>query len=424
MSLKYYENAFYNGMVPQPDEEYRANQQAFYDEQWDNTSARITIQEQEAIGSDVYNDVEVWINKVIGTTSTFMKNGEDFRQLIFRDINYRPQRGRYYKFEDNWWIADFQNYAEGLASDTTVRRCNNALRMIDPENGSIFSIPCAVDYDMTSPSVQVSRYVITPNNHAIVYVQANKDTMRLFKLNTRFMLGGRPFKLDSFQNALLEDINNKVPTILYLDLYLDELHGQDDVEKNLAYNGDYVYHVTVNSNDLTLTPGTEGELNATVTLNGSQVMRDVKWSSSDEDVVKITTDGKYQVIGTNRERAIIKAELVGNKDANGTVLITVANDSEITPVVLLSPIFTKIRQYQTVKTLVEVSYNNQIIAPESVEATGGSQYLDIKVEGNELILTGLDVTPVPQTIKVVVNNANPAIEAEASFDIRCVSLMG
>ena len=58
-----------------------------------------------------------------------MKNGEDYRQLIFRDIQHHIQRGIYFKFEDNWWISDFTNPSQGLVADVNVRRCNNALRI-------------------------------------------------------------------------------------------------------------------------------------------------------------------------------------------------------------------------------------------------------------------------------------------------------
>ena len=34
-------------------------------------------------------------------------------------------------------------------------------------------------------------------------VQGNEDVYRLFKLNTRYILGGRPFKLLSYQNAIM-----------------------------------------------------------------------------------------------------------------------------------------------------------------------------------------------------------------------------
>ena len=71
--LTYYINSMNNGMNPQPNERYRELQQARIDEQWENTSAKFTVVEQKEIGSNTYNEVEVWINYVVGQGSTGLK---------------------------------------------------------------------------------------------------------------------------------------------------------------------------------------------------------------------------------------------------------------------------------------------------------------------------------------------------------------
>ena len=213
MSLPYFENTVESNYLKNPNDFYRSFQQNLVDELFDNTSAKCTIQEQDAIGASTYHDVDVWLDYIVGTTSSGVKNGNDFTQLMFRDIDHFTVQGLYYIFDDNYHISYFYNRYDGLEKALAVRRCNNAMRIVDPENGSIFSIPCVIDYDMTSPSQQVSSYVITPNNHAVVMVQGNADTLRLFKLNTRYMFNGRPFKLLAYQNAILYDLQNQVPTV-------------------------------------------------------------------------------------------------------------------------------------------------------------------------------------------------------------------
>src|SRR5699024_1561447 len=200
---------------------------------------------------------------------------------------------------------------DGLEKALAVRRCNNIMKIVDPENGSIFSIPCVIDYDMTSPSQQVSSYIITPNNHATVMVQGNSDTLRLFKLNTRYMFNGRPFKLLAYQNAIWQDLQNQTPTLLYLDLYLDELHDKDDIVNGLAYNGEYNYTIQINASDMDLLIGSQGILTAIVTLNGQEVERNVVWQSSSSSV-KINNQGEYQVTGNIGDNVIIGAVLQGN----------------------------------------------------------------------------------------------------------------
>lgn len=424
MQLKYYFNALENDMLLSPNEKWREQQQALYNAQWENTSARIVVKEQAGIGLDIFGDIEVWINKAIGTTSTFMKNGEDYRQLVFKDIDKPCLRGIYYQFENNWWITDFVNPSQGLVSDIVVRRCNNVLRMIDPDNGSIFTIPCVIDYDMTSPNVQVSSHIITPNNHAIVFVQANEDTMRLFKLNTRFLLGGRPFKLNAFQNALLQETLNSAPTVLYFDLYLDELHAKDNKEQQIAYNGDFVYNIMIDSNNLELANGTTGILSANVLLNGEEVNRVIQWSSSDCGIVNINQNGEYSVVGQNRDVATITAALDGNDNVRAQITITVADASTIQPLMVFSPVFDKIRQYQTITMDITVSYGNEIIIPQIVQADSPSSILELSLNDNKLNIKCNNISVEKQLINIHVSNDNPMFNISKTIEIQCVSMLG
>lgn len=172
-----------------------------------------------------------------------VKDPRDYLSFVFRDINHKTTRGLLYSFDNNYWMVHDSGEFDGLPHCCGVRRCNNSMRIKDGD--SILSIPCIVDYDMASPSAQVSTYIITPNNHAVVMVQGNADTLRLFKINTRYILGGRPFKLLSYQNAI-NSADIPTPTLLYLDLYLDEAHSGDDIENQLADNSSIDYPIDEN----------------------------------------------------------------------------------------------------------------------------------------------------------------------------------
>lgn len=431
MALPYYVNSLDNGMRPQPNEYYRELQQAFYDSQWDNTSARITVQEQVAIGSSQYKPLEVWINKVIGSTTTFAKNGEDFRQLIFQDIDRPTTRGLYYIFENDYWIADFQNPSQGLCSDITVRRCNNALRIIDPENGSIFAIPCVVDYDATSPTMLINSSILTPNNHLLVYVQANDDTMRLFTLNKRFIIGGRAFKLLAFQNALNESLLNQKPTILYLELFLDEEHADDDLVNQVAYNGTYDYQLSIDVNSLELSVGSIGSFNTTITLNGLEVNREIVWTSGNTDVLTFDENGQYTVVGSAGQTVSVTASLEGNSEVKQIMEFTIVDQAQIAPVVVLNPDFDKIRQYQTIPTEVQVDYGGTIYNPDSVVASLASgstvltsQYLSLSVDSDIVQVTCLKPATDSQTIYITATNVSPAFTVQKQIEVQCVSMMG
>mgnify|MGYP002515566095 CR=1 FL=1 len=248
MPLRFFNNIINSQIDTVPDKMYRNLQQEFIDMQWDNTTALYTVKEQRDIGSCCYDDLEVWLVPTVADTSTGLKDVRDFNKLIFRDITHTVKRGLMYKFDNCYWIVHSYSEYDGVVQDCGIRRCNNSLKIKDPKNGAIFSIPCVVDYDMAASTVKVSKYILTPNNHAVIMVQGNEDTLRLFKTNTRFILSGRPFKLYGYQNAVDYDIDSPT-TLLYLDLYLDEFRDGDDLELGIAENGTYNYDIFINSKD-------------------------------------------------------------------------------------------------------------------------------------------------------------------------------
>ena len=430
MSLPYFENALSGDYIQSPNDYFRDLQQAAIDNLFDCTSAKYTIQEQDAIGASTYHEIDVWLDYIVGTTSSGVKQGADFTQLMFRDIDHPVFQGLYYIFDDNYHISYFYNRYDGLEKALAVRRCNNAMRIVDPENGSIFSIPCVIDYDMTSPSQQVSSYIITPNNHATVMVQGNEDTLRLFKLNTRYMLNGRPFKLLAYQNAINYDLQNQVPTLLYLDLYLDELHDKDDIENNIAYNGDYNYAIQIDADDMELTNGSTGVLTTTVSLNGLEAKRNVLWESSNPEAVTINIGGQYQVVGDSGTSATITAILDGNTNVASSITIQVVDEQSIQPLVTINPLFSKIRQYDSIDFTIEVMYGSSTIVPEIVQASLAqsgqvlsNQYLTISQSESQYTITANAIAPEPQTLYVTVQNTNASFQTTQPFTLTVVSML-
>lgn len=326
MALDYFLNSINSGVQPLPNEMYRDQQQAYVDLMWDNTSALITIQEQSEIGSDVYNNIEVWIDSTVGDTTTGLKDTRDFNKLVFSDITHFAPRGLMYKFDNNYWIVHAYTPHSSVVQYCGVRRCNNALRMVDPEDGNIFSIPCCVDYDMSAPSLQVSRYINTPNNHAVVIVQGNDDTIRLFKTNTRFLLSGRPFKLLGYQNAIEYDLTNTNDTLLYLDLFLDEIHANDNFELGIADNGTEMKTDTpTEDGEIILIPSIEKirqyeSIAFSVSISGSDTAPTNSQIVVNSDAVEIKRVSNVDYIITGLEQSQEPIALQIEAEFNGNVI--------------------------------------------------------------------------------------------------------
>lgn len=432
MAYKYWANSLNIVGAVSPDEGYRELTQAFIDEEWENTSAKTPenggeVLEQSAIGSAEYNKIEVWISPVVGDTSSGLKQSLDFQKFIFRDIEHSTTVGLMYQFINNYWLTYNDNPYDSLPKAILVRRCNNVLRIIDKENGGLFEIPCVVDYDMASPSDQVTRYIITPNNHAIVEVQGNTDTMRLFKYNTRYVLNGRVFKLLAWQNAINNANTVDTPTLLRLDMYLDETHIQDDIEHGVAYNGDFDYDITINANDMTLTIGDTGRLTASVFLNDVEIQgREIEWSSSDDKSVKINGDGEYEVLKEKNTPVTITATLKGNPTATSSIEITIGEETQITPKVIVTPSFKEIRQYETIAFTVEIENGGEIVTPTSVTIDyPQNEYFKITKTGvNTFTIVGTAIAKNYVNLNITATNTTENITATAVMEVKAVSMLG
>ena len=422
MANKFFENEMIMSMCMTPNDAYRGAQQAFIDDQWENTAVETVVEEQDYIGADTFHKIHVWMSKVIGTTTTFMKNGTDYRSLMYKELDYFPERGTYFKYDNNYWISDFVNPSDGVVGGNTIRRCTNFLRIVDPENGSIFTAPCVLDYDMTSPSVQVSNAIITPNNHAIVIVQANPDTMRLFTYNKRFVIGGRVFKLTAYQNALMANVEEKEPTILYLDLSLDELHDGDDLVHQVANNGTYDYAIVLNRSDFTIPDTAESiDIMAYATLNGEQIDKPILWCSNNNSVVTIK-DGKAQVVG--KGVATLRAWLKGNYKVYAEVKITVADKQEIVPVVIMENAFDSIRQFEI--KYAQFSVNGEKLTNLVCALDKGitdNNVLSLSSDGSTMTVECINPSKDVQTMYVEGDTESYG-HVSAQFNIKALSMMG
>lgn len=427
MSLRFFNNSVQNNLIPPPPTLYEDLQQEFINLEWDNTAVIEKVQEQVAIGSDEYNEIEVWVDATIADTTTGLKDTYDFLKFIFKDITHQVKRGQMYKFDSNYWIVHSYTPYDGLVQSCGVRRCNNFLRIIDPLNGGVVSFPCIIDYDMSSPSAQTSRYIITPNNHAVVMVQGNELSHRLLKINSRFILGGRPFKLLAFQNAIEDDIDTPENTLMYLDLYLDEIHDKDDIVNKIAENGIYDYNISVNAETMNLLESSQGNIQAFVLLNNELVERNLLWESKNESVIIIEQNGNYIVTGSNGEETDIQVSLDGNNNVYKVIHITITNTAM--PSLIIDPIFNTIKQYEKITFVVKVEYGGVVYSEfdsinVSLSSTSNGYCSLINNFDGSYTLIGEKISSQSLSLNISVSNSSPEFNLNNVLYFNIVSMIG
>jgi hypothetical protein len=155
--------------------------------QFYNAPNAFVIQEESSIGSDVYEDVEVRIDRAINAY-TGEKLGDDFKTILFRDLTHSASVGMKYYFDDNYWIIVNSEIIKNFAASATVRRCNNILRWIDT-NGILYSEHCAIEYKISKAGDSIGPMnPVLPQGYIDVYCQLNNKT-KYIRGNQRFLFG-------------------------------------------------------------------------------------------------------------------------------------------------------------------------------------------------------------------------------------------
>lgn len=403
MNLPYYNN-YLKHMAKTPNDAWRDSQQEMINNLFEDTTVEKHDVYEESKNFDfIFNKIPCWIGTVADSIVNTDKDVNDYRTLYFQDCTHDTGRGTYYKWGDNYWLAYDSTTELETISNVKIRRCNNILKWID-DNGKLVEYPCILEYDLTSTKSQVTKNVTVTNSHVVVIVQGNKNTHKLIK-NQRFLLNKVPYRFEAINNYMQSDYVTENVPLLFMDLYICQGEPDDDLINNIA-NAINLYDIKIEQKSFKQEIGFKNRLNAIVTMNGFKVDREVKWVSSNNDIVKINKDGTYEILDNGNVK--IKANILGNDDMYDEINIEAIKKLPSDAHIIVSPNVKELRQYDT----VEISANLYIDGVKKDDEIICSlynledDYFEYKFENNILKLTALK------------NNIKPLIVTFNSLDLR------
>lgn len=385
-----------------PKQQYIDLFQQTLNEQFYNSSSWWTIQEETGIGTEKYANMDVRINHVINA-ETGLKLGDDWKTVLFPDLNHQLDLGLRYIFDNNTWIVINTEVIKNIAATCTIRRCNNTLRWIDESTGVYYEEPCAIEYLVKEPRDYITQGspFPTPGGFLHIIVQLNERSGKINE-NQRFLFGNPEhwtcYKvtgtgINDFTNVTTYD--NTSAHILTLDLIANFLNEElDDIINGICDVRTNVYHVTLNSGSISGSPTGTIQLNANVIYNGDSVTRAIEWKSSNPAVASVSGSSGSTLVAFNANgNCTITASVYGNP-ASDTCWVTVSASPTMNNNILINPNTNYILE-GTNRTYSVYLYENNIKSSGSFVITcSGSNvpstsYIFTQTDGNHFKVTNI-----------------------------------
>lgn len=326
-----------------PKETFTKDVQASMNRYFYESSDWWTITEETALASGTYQNVDVRINNVISPTTTDNVE-DDFKKLIFKELDHSVDLGRMYYFDSNYWITINVDKIKTLSQTVVIRRCNNVLRWIDEQTGALYEVPCSLSYliNENRDYSTAGSAIVVPSGMITAYFQVNSKTNTI-KPNQRFLFGNSSNwtayrveggGINNFNNQ--QTANNNSVGFGRLSLAVDYLNAQvDDLTNGIANAYTNAYVLELNQSSISGSIGQTVQLLATVTLNGETVTRSLFWSSSDSTKASVNSSGLVTFVASGS--ATITCSVQNNSSVTDTCNATIVGSPVDNYQVVVSP---------------------------------------------------------------------------------------
>jgi len=385
------------GKPTDPKDSYRDLFQETLNNQFYNASNWWTIAEEISNGSAEFQDVDVRIAHLINS-ETGLKLGDDWKTLLFKDVDHSTQLGKLYTFDTNTWLTINTEISKNLTGTCTIRRCNNTLRWIDEPTGVFYQEPCCIEYAVKEPRDYLTSGspFATPGGFLHIEMQFNERT-NLIRENQRFLFGNPGhwtcYKvvgtgLNDFKNQTTYD--NDSADILSLDLIANFVNDElDDIVNGIADVNTNLYTITLNKQTAAGIPTDTIQLIPTITYNGKTTTRTVLWTTTDATKATVSSSGLVTLVANGS--CNITATIDGNP-ANDACAITVSAIPVINSDVIITPNTNYVLEGAS-KTYSVYLYENDVLQADLFTITCNGHtvptdnYTFSQIDGNNFEIT-------------------------------------
>lgn len=228
-----------------PSQAMKTRLQKLVDKQFANASSYFVISEEDPryplVRPTVWIDTETRINHMINVDSG-VKLGDDWRELIFKDMEHARPVGKKYYFDSFTWLTINSDTYRYPTASTNIRRCNWTLKWYN-EKGTLIEEPCIVDYvKMIGSAMGVldGKQVREGTYDRFIYMQLNEETSKI-KRDDRFFVDDIIFRVTKYDRIAHRGL---------IELSLDEHQINQEVDDVSKLITDYTTRPPVDNSDV------------------------------------------------------------------------------------------------------------------------------------------------------------------------------
>lgn len=314
-----------------PKETYSNLLQETLNKQFYNATDWYTIEEETALRSELYQNVDVRINSIINpTTGDNLEN--DYKKILFKELDHSVNLGRMYRFDSNYWLTINVDKIKTLFQTVLVKRCNNVLRWIDETSGALYEVPCSIGYLIKENRdyATAGSAVVVPSGMVDCFFQINSKTNKI-KPNQRFLFGNpsnwtayrvEGGGINNFNNQ--QTLDNNSAALGRFSLAVDFVSKEtDDLINGIANKYENVYDISINQSSIEGSTGQTIQLISTVVLNNETVTRPLTWKTSNSAIATVSSTGFVTFISEGS--CSITCSIENNSEVTATCSVSVVS---------------------------------------------------------------------------------------------------
>ena len=316
MALSFYD-AYVDNLAKSPKEEYLSEMSSLVKSDFANSTSVDTVLEETSRGSGLYEEVDVRLTRVIDP-KTGGKQGDDWRKITYGEL-VDDKMGLLYQFFDSYWLVVNGDLSGMPTSSVIATKCNEELKWYD-EYGVYREIPIPLISSDARMLLAGNKYMELASGQRDSFVQLNDYTK--FLQDGQEFIFGRPEMRTKYRIVHQDDSESCELIGLRLERY--QVNPEvDNLELGIANYVDRPrFSLTVLNSDSELAVSNSLQIKYSILDKDSQqVNQDVVFTSSDEDVLTVDSNGLVTAVAEGI--ATIDVSMAKNKDVSDELILYV-----------------------------------------------------------------------------------------------------